>query len=347
MRVKLRVICLVVVAALALGCTSPAGRLPAAGEVALEPRVWPSPPLQPRIRLLRTVARPADLGIRPSFWQRVGKVFTGKQEEWFIRPIGVAATGQALYVADPGAQAVWILKPAARRFRRLREAGQQRLISPVAVALGQHEQLYLADSFLAKVFVYDADEKLQGTIADATLQRPAGLAYDAARDRLYVADSAAHRVWIFTGDGRPLGAIGQRGTGNGEFNFPTYVTVDDAGILYVTDSMGFRVQFFSPGGAFAGQFGKHGDTSGDFARPKGIAVDSEGHIYVVEALFDSVQIFDRQGQFLLFFGERGLAPGQFWLPGGIYIDAQDRIYVADAYNQRIQIFEYLAGGDNE
>ncbi len=335
---------LLAIALLASGCEPPSSRLPA-GREGLEVRlVWPQPPLRARIRFVRALARPADMGIHPSFWRRLGEFLAGREEEGFIRPTGVAARGQTIYVADPGAQAMFILDIAAKRFYRIREAGGQGLISPVAVALGRNGRIYLADSFLAKVFFLSPDGELRGTIPKAYLRRPAGIAYDAVRDRLYVVDSAAHRVSIFTGDGRPVGVFGARGTGNGEFNFPTHVAVDREGTIYVTDSLGFRVQFFSPEGKFAGKFGTHGDTSGDFAMPKGVAVDSEGHIYVVETLFDAVQIFDRSGRYLLTFGERGLGPGQFWLPGGVFIDPQDRIYVADAYNKRIQVFEYLAGG---
>ncbi len=309
--------------------------------------VWPQSPERPRIRFVKAVARPADLGIQPSFWQRVGEFFAGAEEEWFVRPMGVATDGPMIYVADPGTQALWALDPGAGKFRRIREAGESRLISPVAVAVGRKGRLYLADSYLAKVFVYDAEGALTRTLVHPEFRRPAGLAYDATRDRLYVADSGAHRIWVFAGDGRPIGAFGQRGTGDGEFNFPTHLAVGRDGTLYVTDALNFRLQMFNADGSFAGQIGRHGDTSGDFAGPKGVALDSEEHIFVVDALFDGVQIFDRRGRYLLTFGERGIGPGQFWLPGGLFIDDRDQVYVADSYNQRIQIFQYLAGGDND
>jgi DNA-binding beta-propeller fold protein YncE len=311
------------------------------------PPVWPQPPARPRVRFVKAVARPADLGVKVSFWERVGQIIVGRQEEWLIRPTAVVAAGQVIYVADAGAQALWILDAGAGRFRKIQNAKEQALVSPVAVALGAGGRVYLADSFLAKIFVYDAELKLEMTIANPTWRRPAGLAFDAARERLYVADSAAHRIWIHAPDGRPIGAIGQRGTGDGEFNFPTHVAVGPGDMVYVTDSLGFRIQEFDRDGRFVSMFGRHGDSSGDFAMPKGVALDSEGHVYVVDALFDAVQIFDRTGRFLLPFGGRGLGPGQFWLPAGVFIDPADRIYVADAYNQRIQIFQYLAGGGDE
>ncbi len=63
------------------------------------------------------------------------------------------------------------------------------------------------------------------TIADPNWLLGGCPAFDKARERLYVADSAAHRVWIHARDGAPMGGIGQRGAGAGEFNFPTHVAV--------------------------------------------------------------------------------------------------------------------------
>ncbi len=337
-------ISLLAIVALAAACGLPARPLPAERVAVEGPLLWPQPPDRARVRFVAAVAQPEDLGIEPSFWKGLVRTLFGEEEEWFIRPTGVAADGQVIYVADPGAQALWILDPEAGRFLRVREVAKHVLIAPVAVAVGRSNLAYLADSYLAKVFMIDADGALKGTVVNPNLQRPAGLAYDAVTDRLYVADSAAHRVWILTGDGVLVRAIGQRGRGDGEFNFPTHAAVDRASTLYVTDALGFRVQMFSVDGEFLGAFGRHGDGSGDFARPKGLGVDSEGHVYVVDALFDTVQIFDRAGRLLLTFGQRGVGLGQFWLPGGLFINGKDRIYVADSYNQRIQIFEYLGGG---
>lgn len=306
--------------------------------------VWPQAPERARIRFVAAVARPKDLGIQPSVWQRVGEFFVGKREQVCVRPTGVAARGSAIYVADPGAQALWILDPEAGRWQAVHEAGEDAFVSPVAVVPGPRNRLFVADSYLAKIVVLDEDGDGVGTIAHPVFKRPAGLAYDAARDRLFVADSGAHTVWIVDGAGRPAGMIGGRGAGTGEFNFPTHVALDRAGGIYVADALNYRLQMFAPDWTPAGAFGRHGDAAGDFASPKGVALDSEGHVYVVDALFDGVQIFDRQGQHLLTFGERGTEAGQFWLPNGIFIDERDRIYVADAYNQRIQIFQYLGGG---
>ncbi len=314
-------------------------KLPAA-----ESLVWPTPPQPPRIRFINSIASPADLGIKSSLRKWLSQLLSGQQEDVrLVRPAGVVMQQEIIYVADPGAQSLWILNARSKEFKRIRNAGKVALVSPVAVAIGSSKQIFVADSYLARIFVYDDEGKHLATIGQGVLHRPAGLAFDAATNQLYVADSAAHRIWIYSGEDKSFGVIGRRGTGKGEFNFPTHVAVDANGILYVTDALGFRIQMFSRDGQFLNVFGHHGNASGDLAAPKGVAVDSEGHIYVVDALFDKIQIFDTTGQLLLSFGERGIATGQFWLPGGLFIDSNDHIYVADAYNQRIQIFKYLSG----
>ena len=338
-------VALLAVALLAPGCDR-GGRPPVSGGEAVPELVWPTPPARPRIRFLRAVAGPADLGIRPSLWERVGAALAGRGSETFVRPAGVAARDGVLYVADPGVPALWVLDSRAGRARRIEEAAGHPLVSPVAVALAPGGQVFLADSALARIFRLDGAGRTTATLADARLRRPAGLAYDPLRDRLYVADSAAHRVFVLAGDGRAVGEIGRRGAAPGEFNFPTHVALAPDGGLIVTDALGYRIQRFAPDGTPAGHFGRHGDAAGDFASPKGVALDSEGHVYVVEALFDAVQVFDGTGRFLLGFGERGGGRGQFWLPGGLFIDPQDHIYVGDAYNRRVQVFEYLRGDGN-
>lgn len=331
-----------IAAALSLSCAGTPALVGTQGASGT-PLVWPEPPQAARIRFVQAISRPQDLGMRNTRWHRLLTwLVGGSSGEAFVRPTGVAADARALYVADPGAAALWLFDLQRKRCRRIQRAGQERLLSPVAVALGERQSVFLADSSLAKVFHIDLRGNCLRSIVLPAMRRPAGVAFDASRNRLYIADSAAHTIWVARADGTLIGSIGKRGTGSGEFNFPTHVAVDASGTLYVTDALGFRLQLFAPDGAFVSAFGRHGDSSGEFAMPKGVAVDAEGHIYVAEALFDAVQIFDRRGQFLLSFGGQGAQPGRFWLPNGIWIDLPDRIYVADAYNRRIQIFKYVA-----
>jgi DNA-binding beta-propeller fold protein YncE len=339
-----RILAVGLLAGSASACATTGKALPDVLSDGATERVWPPPPGQPRVRLLRTVSQPSDLGIERSFWQKAWEFFAGRDDEGFVRPAGVAADASRLYVADPGAQVLWVLDPSTGKTLRISEPGGEGLVSPVSVVPGTGGRIYLADSALGQVFLLSADGSLIARVVHVDMHRPTGLAYDDARDRLYVADAGAHKVWIFSGNGSWLGAIGQRGTAPGEFNFPTHLAVGPGGDLYVNDSQNFRVQIFDFQGAFKRAFGHQGDTSGYLASPKGIAVDREGHVYLVDALFDAIQLFDREGRLLLTVGQRGFGPGEFWLPGAAFVDAQDRLFVADSYNQRVQIFTFVARG---
>ena len=327
------------VAALLL-VTACAEQAPRSGsvETVAAPLVWPKPPAQERIRYLRSVSGPQDWGISRSFWRRLVDALSGDGEEVFMRPSAVAERDGVLYVADPGAQALWILDLPRDRYARITQIGEQGLVSPVALTLGPGGAVFVADTALKKVFLLDRDGALIRSLAMPGLERPAGLAWDETAQRLFVLDSLRHRVAVFDAKGVLLSNLGESGSQNGQFNHPTHLALDAGGTLLVNDAMNFRIQAIDQKGSFLWKFGQVGNGSGDFAASKGIASDSAGHLYVVDALFDAVQIFDRQGQLLLAFGERGADRGQFMLPRGIYISAADKVYVADTYNRRVQIF---------
>lgn len=302
--------------------------------------VWPRPPAQPRVRFVRNIASPADWGLSRSAMQGFFDKLTGQKPFHFVRPTGVAQRGRTLYVADPGAKALIVTDASESKEIVVARLGNDTLASPVAVALGPADTVFLADSALGKVFVLDAHGALQRTIGgEGRLARPAGLAFDAATGRLYVSDSAAHRIVVYAADGKFLDTFGRNGAAPGQFNFPTHLTLTRDGALVVNDTMNFRVQVLDRDGKPLRHFGRVGDGSGEFASPKGVGVDSADNFYVVDALFDAVQIFAPDGALLLGFGERGTRAGQLWLPNGLFIAPDDSIYVADAYNQRIAVFE--------
>ena len=339
MRIGTMTIAVIFVLALA-GC----GAQPPAPETPVADIVWPEPPAAPRIRYVRSFAGPHELGITKSFFKRLVEAIIGRTEEYMIRPTGVVEHNDRLYVADPGAQALWIFKTRERRHIKVRQLGDNALVSPVAVTAKNDAEVFVADSWNRKIYLIDNEGKLVRVFAEDDLERPAALAFDAVRQRLYVADSGAHRIAVYDANGSRTQTIGRRGSREGEFNYPTHLALARDGTLLVTDALNYRIQAFDQDGKFLWKFGHHGDGSGDVASPKGVAIDSKGHVYVVDALFDAVQIFQRGGAFLLGFGSRGSARGQFWLPSGIFINPADRIYVADAYNQRIQIFDFIGEG---
>jgi DNA-binding beta-propeller fold protein YncE len=332
------------IAALVMGIALPAMSVARAADpehIVAEPQQWPPPPAPARVRFVQQVALASDWGVARGWWGRVVDSLTGRRERGFVRPTGVCESGGVLYVADPGAQAVWIFDGPGKKQLRVGRVGEDMLASPVAVSPAGEGDVYVADSVLARVLRLGRDGRLLHSLAHPDMQRPSSLAFDALRRRLYVGDSKAHVVHVFDDHGTHLATIGGLGDDLGKFNSPTHLAAAPDGSLVVTDALNFRIQVFDADGRPLQSFGRIGDGSGNFAAPKGVAVDRWGHVYVADAMFDAVQVFDTTGQLMLGFGSQGAQPGQFWLPNGLYINGQDRLFVADAYNRRIQVFELL------
>jgi DNA-binding beta-propeller fold protein YncE len=265
---------------------------------------------------------------------------TGK--DVIVRPMA-AATGRddRLAIADSGCRCVHLYLPFEQRYIEISSAGDLDLVSPVGVAFDDELRLYVADPALSAIHVFDTQGLFLRTVTHAggtPLKRPAGIAYSRKNKTIYAADSASHQVIALRPGGDFLFSFGDRGDGQGAFNFPTHLTVAPDGHVFVTDTMNFRIQEFDGAGRFLSSFGHHGDGSGDFAMPKGISVDAAGIVYVVDSLFDNVQLFDQTGQFLLTLGERGSGNGQFWLPSGLFLNDHGTLYVCDTYNHRLQMF---------
>lgn len=306
-------------------------------------RFWPPPPQKPRIQYLNSLSSSADLGVKKTWLARTMETMFGKEdsEEKMLRPYGVFADNGRVYVTDPGAHLLHVFDIQEKKYFQVGAAKGEKLSSPIGVAADKNGDIYLSDSMLNRVLVFDSKGVYLREIGSRNLfVRPAGLAVD--ESRVYVVDTHGHQALVFAKkDGDLLFNFGKNGVGQGDFNFPTNIFVSRDGLMYIMDSMNFRVQVFGKDGDFISAFGKLGDGSGDFSKAKGIAVDSEGHIYVADSHFDGVQIFGLDGTLLLSFGGSGRGVGEMLLPAGIFIDEKDRIYVADSYNARVQIFQYL------
>ena len=302
--------------------------------------VWPAPPDEPRIAFVQTISKPSDAGVRGSGFRRMANWITGAQsgDEPLSRPFGLALDeADNLCITDTRENVVCVFDKAARRSYRWEEIGGIRFASPVAVAK-KGKILFVADSAIPAIVIFDISGKLLFRINEE-LTRPSGLAISG--DHLVVADAGGHCISIFDLRGKFLSRFGTRGTGPGEFNFPTHVSVDSRGGIYVTDSVNGRVQVFDSKGNFQRLIGGPGDSPGSFGRPKGVAIDSSGRTYVVDAVLHNVQIFDSESRLLLDFGRPGSGLGEFWLPNAAVLGLDNKIYVSDSYNGRVQVFKYI------
>ncbi len=339
---QLTLLALISAGLLLSGCT-PAHKTTPATQVE---RVWPEPPAQPRIRYVKSVYSAEDLGIEKSFWKRLGEFIAGPSSTRLIRPMAVVVDtlNEIMYVADPGARGVHRFDLRGSSYKLLYRENDLPLPSPTGMALGPDNQVFVTDSGLGQLFIATPEADFLSPVKlEPELQQPTGVVFERETGQLYIVDTAVHTIKVYSGSGAFIRQFGQRGSGPGEFNFPTALWQDRQGQLLVSDSLNFRIQKLDTEGQFLGRLGQLGDASGDLSRPKGIATDRSGHIYVVDSMFHAFQIFDATGKLLLILGSQGHDAGEFWLPTGIFITPDDSIYISDSHNQRVQIFRYIGG----
>jgi DNA-binding beta-propeller fold protein YncE len=283
-----------------------------------------------------------------SFWGRLLDAVAGEPEfHALIAPYGVVTDSRdRIIVTDPGAAGIHIFDFTQHKYKFIsRHKETDGLESPQCVAVDAADNIYVTDSYSGKIFVFDSDGKFQRVIGsvkgEGYFKRSTGIAVDSQAQRIYVTDTLRHRIFVLDMQGKVLQKVGESGSGEGQFNYPTELRLEGQ-YLYVVDAMNFRVQVLDRSGKFQYAVGQIGEGSGDMFRPKGIGVDSEGHLYVVEGLSAQVQVFDRQGRLLYYFGQKGVGFGEFQLPTGLFIDSKDRVLVVDSYNRRVQVFQYFA-----
>ena len=306
--------------------------------------VWPAPPAKPRIRYLGSLRSSDSVSGEPK--QSLKDWFLGTKEKEklaLIKPYGVHSDSNGrVFVADTGIAGLVVFDLNEEKMVFWGTSGPGALKKPTGVTTDEEGNVYVSDVLDSRVVKFDASGKFVTAFGGSEiLTSPVGLEFNDESKKLYVVDSKKHQIIVFTPNGEVDSTIGQRGSGNGEFNFPTNIALDRNGRLYVADTMNFRIQIFDKDTKHLKSFGKIGDGRGQFSRVKGIGVDREGHIYAVDAAFNNVQIFNDSGQLLMSLGSSGTGPGGFYLPAGAHVDRNNRLFIADQMNLRIQMFEYI------
>lgn len=160
--------------------------------------------------------------------------------------------------------------------------------------------------------------------------KPTDVAVTPAGD-FYVSDGYGNsRVVKFAKDGKYLKEWGKKGKGEGEFNLPHVVCLDDQGRVYVGDRENDRVQVFDPDGKFLSQWKKSG-------APFGLFLGKE-RAWVADGRANSVNILNLKGEPVGRFGAKGKEAGQLTLPHWICVDSKGAAYVAEVSGQRVQKF---------
>ena len=107
-----------------------------------------------------------------------------------------------------------------------------------------------------------------------------------------VSDRGEHCIKVFNREGHFQYKFGKEGKGDGEFNCPAYLLVNELQHLFVCDRENHRVQVVELNGKFIGKFGAKGSKLGEFNRPLSVAMLSNGRIVVCDEFNHRIQIFE-------------------------------------------------------
>ncbi len=273
---------------------------------------WPPPPAIARVRFLDYFSAEKKAA------QKQQEV---KRKSWMDRMAGV----------DPN-------EAAKRAGTKPRFA----LGTPYGLAVDSKGLVYVADTKVGAVFIFDPENKDVGFIkhgVDARFGRIFGLAIDDA-DRLFVSDGQYNHVLVFNKNHKLEAQFG-----DGIMNDPAGLAIDEENrFLYVASTGSDQILVYDAD-TFKllrkiGTPGKNHTltTPGDFSSPTNVAVDGDGNLYVADTLNDRIEEFDADGNFIRTFGKNGDGPGEFTRPKGIAVDCDGHVWVADAMMNRLQVF---------
>lgn len=204
----------------------------------------------------------------------------------FERPVAVAATGSAVYVADFLTDRVTKLSHRGSVLVRWGRAGRGagQFEAPSGIAVDSAGEVYVADFYNHRIEKFDGEGAFLLAWGAKGRWRgrfryPTGISVSPDGE-VFVADAYNHRVQKFTTDGQYVGMwgglqYGIPGSRPGWFRLAKDVAVDSRGDAYVADAFNHRLQGFTSQGALLGVW-----DDPRLRYPAGVAVGRRGDVYV-------------------------------------------------------------------
>ena len=221
------------------------------------------------------------------------------------------------------------------------------LKGPIGVAVDNENKIYIGNATTGSVEIYNFDLKLSHKLGkgDGEFKTPNSIATSSS-GLVYVVDSKGHIVKVYNPDGSMAFSFGGWGKGNGQFNVPLDIAIDEnAGELYITDlgiytdpvngqTAGARVQAFNLTGTYIRSFGQYGLGAGRLFRPLGITL-SEGKIYITDSFLALVNVFDKSGNFIEAIYDTN---HQLKTPISVAVGKDKRVFITSSNEPSIEIF---------
>ena len=217
----------------------------------------------------------------------------GNDQGEFNHPIGIAYDKDGnIFVADRNNHGIHIFSGEGRNKGMFGGKGSldSQLSSPWGLSLDTNGNIIIADkgNKLIKIFSPQGNSirKIGGP---GSFSDPVHCVQ--CNGYFIVSDSDDHSIKVFDEEGVYKYKFGKQGKGDGEFNYPCFLSVTKSGHLLVSDCGNHRIQVFELNGTFVGKFGTVGSKLGEFDWPFSVAVLSNNQIVVCERYNHRIQIF--------------------------------------------------------
>ncbi|XP_067032068.1 E3 ubiquitin-protein ligase TRIM71-like [Acropora muricata] len=217
----------------------------------------------------------------------------GNQQGQVKQPSGIAFYNNIIIVSDTCNHRVQIFDDQGHYLDQFGEKGKlnHQLDSPRGLSIDSDGNIIVADYLNKSIKIFSLGGRFLRRIGEeGSFINPVHcIQYD---NYFIASDGGDHCIKVFDKQRKFLYKFGKRGSGDGEFNQPSFLSVDRAGHLLVCDSLNHRVQVFKLNGEFVTKFGAFGKEEGNFNQPISTAILSDGRIIVTEFGNHPVQIFE-------------------------------------------------------
>ena len=204
-------------------------------------------------------------------------------------PIGIAIDkDRNIFLSDWGDHRVQIFSWEGRHLGSF--GGKGSLSGPWGLSLDSAGNIIVADTGNKVIKIFTPDGRFVTKIdGQGSFSFPVHCVQGG--EYFIVSDSNEHCIKVFNREGHFQYKFGKRGKGDGEFNYPRFLSVTQSKHLLVCDGENHRIQVFELDGKFVGKFGTNGSKLGEFKYPFSVTVLSNDQIVVCDKDNHRIQIF--------------------------------------------------------